>query len=166
MNTSDNISLADKGKSIIDTFLDALWMERGLSDNTLQAYRSDLYAFNLWISGKSQSVTEVHSAEILAYLAEHATAEPRSAYLRAVLAARRGDAEAVHAALTEVVSLTDALEPEYLNTHEQLLMLGALSHHGLGASQKAKANLDTLLSRYPRNLAARKVSTAPRWEYS
>lgn len=93
----------------------------------------------------------------LAYLAEHAKAEPRSAYLRAVLAGRKGDAEAVHAALSEVVGLTDALEPEYLNAHEQLLMLGALSHHGLGASQKAKAYLDTLLSRYPRNLAARKL---------
>ncbi len=100
---------------------------------------------------------DVAAAEDLAYLAEHAKAEPRSAYLRAVLAGRKGKGEAVHAALSEVVSLTDALEPEYLNSHEQLLMLGALSHHGLGAVEKAKSYLDTLLSRYPRNLAARKL---------
>ena len=30
---------------VIAQFLDALWLEKGLSDNTLLAYRSDLTAF-------------------------------------------------------------------------------------------------------------------------
>ena len=93
----------------------------------------------------------------LDYLAEHAKAEPRSAYLRAVVAGRSGDAKAVHGALTEVTGLVDSLPSEYVNSREQLLMLGALAQHGLGANGKAKAYLDALLSRYPRNLGARKL---------
>jgi len=33
----------------IERFLDALWMERGLSDNTLSAYRNDLAQFARWL---------------------------------------------------------------------------------------------------------------------
>jgi integrase/recombinase XerD len=33
----------------IERFLDALWMERGLSDNTLAAYRNDLTQFATWL---------------------------------------------------------------------------------------------------------------------
>ncbi|MCB1962264.1 MAG: PEP-CTERM system TPR-repeat protein PrsT [Rhodocyclaceae bacterium] len=96
-------------------------------------------------------------ARDLDYLAENAKAEPRSAYLRAVLAGRRGDGDAVQKALSEVAGLVDRLPPEYIKANEQLLMLGALAHHGLGAPQKSKGLLDALINRYPRNLGARKL---------
>ena len=35
--------------TIVDVFLDALWMERGLSENTLAAYRRDLQQFEDWL---------------------------------------------------------------------------------------------------------------------
>ena len=35
-------------EAIIDKFLDSIWMERGLSANTLGAYRADLLAFIAW----------------------------------------------------------------------------------------------------------------------
>ncbi len=35
--------------SDIEVFLDALWMERGLSDNSLSAYRNDLKQYELWL---------------------------------------------------------------------------------------------------------------------
>ncbi len=35
--------------STIDTFIDALWLEEGLSKNTLQAYRRDLSLFAQWL---------------------------------------------------------------------------------------------------------------------
>ena len=35
--------------SSIDTFIDALWLEEGLSKNTLQAYRRDLTLFAQWL---------------------------------------------------------------------------------------------------------------------
>ena len=34
----------------IEAFADALWMERGLSENTLAAYQSDLRAYAAWLS--------------------------------------------------------------------------------------------------------------------
>ncbi|MFT6309823.1 MAG: integrase/recombinase XerD [Porticoccus sp.] len=34
----------------IDTYLDALWMEKGFSQNTLSSYRSDLLGFTRWLS--------------------------------------------------------------------------------------------------------------------
>ena len=39
----------DAARQLIDRFLDAIWMERGLSNNTLAAYRNDLYAFVVWL---------------------------------------------------------------------------------------------------------------------
>ena len=35
---------------IIEQFIDVIWMERGLSENTLSAYRTDLKNFVTWIS--------------------------------------------------------------------------------------------------------------------
>ncbi len=42
----------------IDSFLDALWAEAGLSKNTLMAYRTDLKQFNQWLKEKSLAVVE------------------------------------------------------------------------------------------------------------
>jgi integrase/recombinase XerD len=57
-------------------------MERGLSENTLQAYRSDLYAFASWLSDKPLIISEVQSAEILAYLADQGTRSARTSARR------------------------------------------------------------------------------------
>jgi integrase/recombinase XerD len=43
---------------IIDGFLDALWAEAGLSQNTLAAYRNDLKQFSQWLQGKSLKAVE------------------------------------------------------------------------------------------------------------
>jgi site-specific recombinase XerD len=37
-------------EQVIDRFLDAAWMERGLSRNTLSAYRTDLVALARWVA--------------------------------------------------------------------------------------------------------------------
>lgn len=41
---------------IIEQFIDVIWMERGLSENTLSAYRTDLKNFALWLSRKSEKL--------------------------------------------------------------------------------------------------------------
>lgn len=66
----------------VDRFLDALWMERGLSENTLQAYRSDLYAFAKWLSKKSVNIKDAETGDILAYLAEQGTRSARTSARR------------------------------------------------------------------------------------
>ena len=65
----------------IDRFLDALWMERGLSRNTLAAYRRDLTGFARWLDDQRQCLLLAAQREdLLAYLAERvaANAKPRT----------------------------------------------------------------------------------------
>jgi len=68
-DTKNQQNISSKSKQIIDSFLDALWMERGLSNNTLSAYRSDLYQFSLWLQQQQIELIKVEAKEILAYLA-------------------------------------------------------------------------------------------------
>lgn len=44
--------------SLIDSFCDLIWLEDGLSANTLQSYRRDLMQFATWVAGKSLLVVE------------------------------------------------------------------------------------------------------------
>ena len=41
---------------VIDQFIDALWLEEGLSKNTLSAYRRDLEAYARWLHTRSQGL--------------------------------------------------------------------------------------------------------------
>lgn len=93
----------------------------------------------------------------LDYLKTFADDDPRAAYLRAVLAGQKGDGPELTAALTEVTRTIDALPPAWLVRREQLLMAGALAHHGLGNYQKSSEYLNTILSRNSRNLGAKKL---------
>lgn len=54
---------------LIEAFLDACWAERGLSGNTLRAYRSDLRALAFYLDRHGTSVREARRADLLAYLA-------------------------------------------------------------------------------------------------
>jgi integrase/recombinase XerD len=54
---------------MIDRFLDALWLEKGLSDNTRDAYRSDLTLFNGWLQDKGIDLLYINRDAILDHLA-------------------------------------------------------------------------------------------------
>ena len=54
---------------LIERFLDTLWMERGLSANTLSAYRSDLSQVAVWLDTRGSGLQSVERADLLAYLA-------------------------------------------------------------------------------------------------
>lgn len=54
---------------VIDRFLDALWLEKGLSDNTRAAYRSDLALFNGWLDERGVRLVEAGREVILDHLA-------------------------------------------------------------------------------------------------
>jgi integrase/recombinase XerD len=55
--------------AIIDRFADALWMENGLSENTLAAYRRDLCGFAAWLADRQVALAEASPAELLGFLA-------------------------------------------------------------------------------------------------
>ena len=58
------------GLDFIDRYLDAVWVERGLSENTLAAYRRDLGALARWLDQhKSVSLLECHANDLRDYLA-------------------------------------------------------------------------------------------------
>lgn len=58
---------ADTG--IIERFVDALWMENGLSDNTLAAYRRDMCGFAVWLGKQQVLIEDAVPAHLLSYLA-------------------------------------------------------------------------------------------------
>jgi len=53
--------------ALIDEFIDALWVEHGLSQNTLSAYGSDLRIFATWL--KEKSLLDVDSGQLSNFLA-------------------------------------------------------------------------------------------------
>ena len=56
-------------KPVLEQYLDAIWMERGLSDNTLQAYRCDLSAFSFWLASCQKHLLLADTAAVQGYLA-------------------------------------------------------------------------------------------------
>lgn len=54
----------------IDSFIDRLWSERGLSDNSLNAYRSDLKPFAYWLQKRNVSFAQASVSDIQGFLSE------------------------------------------------------------------------------------------------
>ncbi len=68
--------------ALIDRFCDHLWLEDGLAEQTLAAYRRDLQAFSAWLENeRGHTLDAAISGDIEAYLAWRFThrAQPRSA---------------------------------------------------------------------------------------
>lgn len=68
MNVVSKInSIKQQDQQLIDTFLDALWAESGLTENTLSSYASDLKMFASWLRHKS--LLEAEESDIAEFLA-------------------------------------------------------------------------------------------------
>ena len=64
-------------------FLDAIWLEDGLSLNTLEAYRRDLSMLAVWLATRPATLTAANQADLQAYIAErHAASRPTSSNRR------------------------------------------------------------------------------------
>ncbi len=63
------MSVEGDPSGLLERFLDALWMEQGLSDNTLAAYRSDLSHFFRYIRDRGGDPLRAGEPELLEYLA-------------------------------------------------------------------------------------------------
>lgn len=56
---------------LIEIFADALWVERGLSANTLSAYRTDLRKVSKWLAEqRSKDLLQAQRSDLLGFLAE------------------------------------------------------------------------------------------------
>ncbi len=77
-------SLRADDAGLIDTFVDALWIEDGLAPLTLAAYRRDLTLFALWLQrAEGPRLSAAREADLLGYITE------RHAGTRATTANRR-----------------------------------------------------------------------------
>ncbi|MBL1432017.1 MAG: site-specific tyrosine recombinase XerD [Gammaproteobacteria bacterium] len=62
-------SLAEPDQALIERFIDVLWVENGLSHNTLSAYRSDLSQLALWQRKNNHELSGLTREHLLRYLA-------------------------------------------------------------------------------------------------
>ena len=60
--------MSDSDRQILDAFIDNIWIEKGLSQNTLDSYRSDLEQFSKWLEKNNLSYLKTSKKEILSYL--------------------------------------------------------------------------------------------------
>ena len=60
--------MSDSDRQILDAFIDTIWIEKGLSQNTLDSYRSDLEQFSSWLEKNNLSYIKTSKKEILSYL--------------------------------------------------------------------------------------------------
>lgn len=68
----------------IDSFLDAVWLEDGLAENTLAAYRRDLTAFAQWLQARpNKDLDQVQTLDIQEwFVARHAASKATTANRR------------------------------------------------------------------------------------
>ena len=61
-------SAASPETPAIDEFVDALWLEHGLSNNTLAAYRRDLELFERWLIARGVALDAAQEHDLHAYM--------------------------------------------------------------------------------------------------
>ncbi|EIJ68741.1 site-specific tyrosine recombinase XerD [Pasteurella bettyae] len=59
-----------KDSTLIELFLNELWLEKGLSDNTIQSYRLDLSALSQWLQKQSKNLEDLDSIDLQSFLGE------------------------------------------------------------------------------------------------
>ena len=67
MSKTDKLTASEQ--NVIEQFIDAVWMEQGLSANTLAAYRNDLSGFALWLQQNTRNILNASEVDIQNYLA-------------------------------------------------------------------------------------------------
>jgi integrase/recombinase XerD len=61
--------MKEANQYLLDEFTDRLWLEEGLSRNTLESYRRDLAQFSVWLEKSDKVLLDAQQADIERYLA-------------------------------------------------------------------------------------------------
>jgi integrase/recombinase XerD len=171
------LSLKDKNRpaelvaseAAIERFLDALWSEKGLSRNTLAAYRTDLRSLARWLAERQKALDDAARADLLEFIAWRVEggARPRSTarqlsslrryYRYAVREGRRGDDPTAKISMPkvgrplpkalsedEVESLLDAPDTDDALGHRDRTMLEVLYATGLRVTELVNLRLNQI----------------------
>jgi integrase/recombinase XerD len=73
-------AIVARSEELVDRFLDAIWMERGLSQNTLGAYRADLMTLSRALAENGKQIDLADKSDLLRFIASRVEggAKPRS----------------------------------------------------------------------------------------
>jgi integrase/recombinase XerD len=75
--------LINASQAGIDSFIDALWLEEGLSKNTLSAYRRDLSLYAQWLGAQGRGIDSTGEADLNGYFsARHGQSKATTANRR------------------------------------------------------------------------------------
>ena len=83
------IDLGAEGAALLDTFCDALWLEEGLSKNTLTSYRRDLRKVALWLAQRERTLLSATHADLLDFIAQQTQHLQASSTSRLLSSVRR-----------------------------------------------------------------------------
>ena len=59
-----------KDSALVELFLNELWLEKGLSENTVQSYRLDLQALCQWLQEQQSNLLELDAVDLQTFLGE------------------------------------------------------------------------------------------------
>jgi putative PEP-CTERM system TPR-repeat lipoprotein len=148
-----------------------LWISKSSIDQAAGNFDAALTAYDRALALDSESVEarvsrasllfaqgrETEASADLKILKEVQPSEPRAAYLRSQIAARRGDNKMVSDELTTITRVLDPIPLDRQRGHPQLLLLGGLAHYGLKEHAQAIGYLDTFLKVDPTHTGVRKL---------
>ncbi len=69
MSASNHKKIHPKQAALLEQWLDSLWLEKGLSENSLSNYRRDIARFMEWLTTQNVKVVAVTRSQIYDYLA-------------------------------------------------------------------------------------------------
>ncbi|NCW89831.1 MAG: site-specific tyrosine recombinase XerD [Rhodocyclales bacterium] len=84
-----NPPLPAEAQQVVDVFCDSLWLEAGLSANSLASYRRDLTALSHWLIKHQSSLRGATEADLNRYIAHLSQAHKQSSQARAISTLRR-----------------------------------------------------------------------------
>jgi len=81
--------LNETDSRLLDVFADTLWLEAGLSKNTLSSYRADLAQFSVWLDTRKKTLERVEPVDIHDYLRDFSRRAKSTSQRRLIASLRR-----------------------------------------------------------------------------
>jgi integrase/recombinase XerD len=79
---------SESDKALVDRYIDSLWLEKGLSRNTLDSYHRDLESFRIWLEGRA--LVKARREDLMRYLSDRMAKGIKSRSTARALSCLRG----------------------------------------------------------------------------